>query len=39
VFVNFVDHGGGQIVEFPNGPYLHAKDLATALTSMHDKKM
>jgi hypothetical protein len=25
VFINFADHGGGKIVEFPNGPYLHAE--------------
>ena len=39
VFVNFVDHGGGKIVEFPNGPYLHAKDLVAALGTMREKKM
>ena len=25
-------------MEFPNGPYLHAKDLAAALTTMNEKK-
>jgi hypothetical protein len=39
VFVNFVDHGGGKIVEFPNGPYMHAEDLNAALTTMHTKGM
>jgi legumain len=24
VFVNFADHGGGETVEMPNGPYLYA---------------
>lgn len=39
VFVNFVDHGGAGIVAFPNGPYLHAADLNTALENMHAQKM
>jgi hypothetical protein len=39
VFVNFIDHGGGKIVEFPNGPYLHASDLTAALATMRDRKM
>lgn len=34
VFVNFVDHGGTGIVEFPNGDFLHATDLNTALKNM-----
>ena len=39
VFVNFADHGGAGIVEFPNGPYLHAADLNAALKVMHTKTM
>ena len=39
VFINFVDHGGAGIIEFPNGDFLHAKDLNTALQLMHTKKM
>jgi len=39
VFLNFADHGGGEIVEMPNGPYLHAKDLVTALEKMHTTNM
>jgi legumain len=39
VFLNFVDHGGVGIVAFPNGPLLHASDLATALAKMETKKM
>jgi len=37
--LNFVDHGGVGIVAFPNGPLLHASDLATALAKMETKKM
>ena len=33
------DHGGAGIVEFPNGPYLHASDLNAALKAMNGKKM
>jgi legumain len=39
VFINFADHGGAQIVEMPNGPYLHAKDLNAAIVNMHTKNM
>jgi len=39
VFVNFIDHGGAKIVEFPNGPYLHADDLVAALKQMHSSRM
>jgi len=39
VFVNFADHGGGEIVEMPNGPYLHAKDLVDTLKTMHSNGM
>lgn len=39
VFVNFADHGGGQIVEMPNGPNLRAKELVATLTAMHSKNM
>jgi legumain len=34
IFLNFVDHGGAGIVEFPNGDFLHATDLNTALKAM-----
>eukprot|EP00591_Stephanopyxis_turris_P003386 CAMPEP_0195517158 /NCGR_PEP_ID=MMETSP0794_2-20130614/10103_1 /TAXON_ID=515487 /ORGANISM="Stephanopyxis turris, Strain CCMP 815" /LENGTH=525 /DNA_ID=CAMNT_0040645923 /DNA_START=98 /DNA_END=1675 /DNA_ORIENTATION=+ len=39
VFINFVDHGGAGIIEFPNGDFLHAKDLNDGLQTMHDNKM
>lgn len=39
VFINFVDHGGTGIIEFPNGDFLHATDLNTALKAMHTSKM
>lgn len=39
VFVNFADHGGGEIIEMPNGPYLHAKDLTNTLKQMHTNSM
>ena len=39
VFVNFVDHGGPGIVAFPNGPFLHVKDLSKTLKTMQSKKM
>jgi len=39
VFINFADHGGGEIVEMPNGPYLHAKDLVSTLQTMHTSNM
>ncbi|CAK8996174.1 Vacuolar-processing enzyme delta-isozyme (Delta-VPE) (Asparaginyl endopeptidase delta-VPE) [Durusdinium trenchii] len=39
VFVNFVDHGGPGIVAFPNGPFLHVKDLSKTLETMQSQKM
>jgi legumain len=39
VFVNFADHGGGEIVEMPNGPYLHASDLVNTLKQMNTNSM
>ena len=39
VFVNFVDHGGVGIVAFPNGPFLHVKDLSKTLKTMQSKEM
>ena len=39
VFVNFVDHGGPGIVAFPNGPFLHVKDLSKTLKTMQSKHM
>eukprot|EP00438_Fugacium_kawagutii_P012636 Skav215591 [mRNA] locus=scaffold666:132200:133360:+ [translate_table: standard] len=39
VFVNFVDHGGVGIVAFPNGPFLHVKDLSKTLQKMQNQKM
>jgi legumain len=39
VFLNFVDHGGVGIIAFPNGPFLHAADLAAALATMKQKDM
>jgi len=39
VFINFADHGGAQIVEMPNGPYLQAKALNAAIKNMHTKNM
>lgn len=39
VFLNFVDHGGPGIVAFPNGPFLHASDLGSALQKMQTNKM
>jgi len=39
VFLNFIDHGGVGIVAFPNGPILHVSELATALNTMHQKKL
>jgi len=39
VFLNFVDHGGVGIIAFPNGPVLHAEELAKALETMQTKKM
>lgn len=39
VFLNFVDHGGVNIVAFPNGPTLHSSELATALKTMRSKEM
>jgi len=38
VFVNFVDHGATGIIAFPTGE-MTAKQLKTALTTMHTKKM
>jgi legumain len=34
VFINFVDHGGVNIIGFPRTT-MHAKDLVGALTTMH----
>lgn len=39
VFLNFVDHGGVNIVAFPNGPLLHSSELAAALKTMQTKEM
>lgn len=39
VFVNFVDHGGVGIVAFPNGPFLHVKELSQTLKKMQSQKM
>eukprot|EP00937_MAST-01D_sp_MAST-1D-sp2_P003583 g3583.t1 len=39
VFVNFADHGGGQLIAMPNGAYLKAPELNDALKTMHSKKM
>lgn len=39
VFINFVDHGGVNIVAFPYGNALHSSELATALKTMTTKKM
>lgn len=39
VFLNFIDHGGVGIVSFPNGPFLHVKDLSAALKTMQRKRM
>eukprot|EP00930_Biecheleria_cincta_P067800 TRINITY_DN5468_c0_g1_i3.p1 TRINITY_DN5468_c0_g1~~TRINITY_DN5468_c0_g1_i3.p1 ORF type:complete len:480 (-),score=118.13 TRINITY_DN5468_c0_g1_i3:300-1646(-) len=39
VFINFVDHGGVGIIEFPNGPLLHVKELSQTLDEMKQKKM
>jgi len=38
VFVNFVDHGATGIIAFPAGE-MTSKQLKTALTTMHTKKM
>jgi legumain len=38
VFVNFVDHGATGIIAFPTGE-MTSKQLKTALTTMHTKKM
>lgn len=38
VFVNFVDHGGVNIIGFPRTT-MHAKDLIGALTTMHTSDM
>jgi len=38
VFVNFVDHGATGIIAFPVGE-MTSKQLKTALTTMHTKKM
>lgn len=34
LFVFYTDHGATQLVAFPEGPYLYAKDLIAALNSM-----
>eukprot|EP00929_Paragymnodinium_shiwhaense_P005811 TRINITY_DN1081_c0_g4_i1.p2 TRINITY_DN1081_c0_g4~~TRINITY_DN1081_c0_g4_i1.p2 ORF type:complete len:463 (+),score=162.86 TRINITY_DN1081_c0_g4_i1:90-1478(+) len=39
VFLNFVDHGGVNIIAFPNGPVLHNTELQTTLDTMREKKM
>lgn len=39
VFINFVDHGGVGIIEFPNGPLLHVKELSQTLDEMKQKNM
>lgn len=33
------DHGGTGLIAFPNGPYLYADDLNTALTNMYNTGM
>ena len=38
VFVNFVDHGGVDIIGFPRTT-MHSKQLIAALQTMHDKQM
>ena len=38
VFVNFVDHGGVNIIGFPETT-MHAKELADALSKMHASKL
>jgi legumain len=38
VFVNFVDHGGVNIIGFPRTT-MHASDLVAALQKMHDTQM
>eukprot|EP00929_Paragymnodinium_shiwhaense_P005806 TRINITY_DN1081_c0_g1_i3.p1 TRINITY_DN1081_c0_g1~~TRINITY_DN1081_c0_g1_i3.p1 ORF type:complete len:480 (+),score=135.81 TRINITY_DN1081_c0_g1_i3:59-1441(+) len=39
VFLNFADHGGVNIIAFPNGPFLHATDLSKTLDTMKQKNM
>ena len=39
VFVNFADHGGGQLIAMPNGEFLKAQELNAALQTMHSKQM
>lgn len=39
VFINFADHGGTGIIEFPNGDFLHATDLNDGLKTMHTNDM
>jgi legumain len=39
VFLNFVDHGGVNIIAFPNGPTLHNTELSQALKTMQSKNM
>jgi legumain len=38
VFVYYSDHGGSQLIAFPNGEFLYADDLNTVLKKMHDEK-
>jgi legumain len=38
VFLNFVDHGGVNLIGFPRTT-MHAKELIAALTTMHEKKL
>ena len=39
IFLYFADHGGGRMVEFPNGPRLDALEFTDALRTMHSKQM
>jgi len=39
VFINFVDHGGVGIIAMPVGNTMTAKQLQSALNTMHRKKM
>ena len=39
VFINFVDHGGSDILAMPYGPFLYKQDLQNTLYTMYDKKM
>ena len=37
VFIFFDDHGGSDIICFPDGRYVHSAELESALNAMHDK--